>query len=254
MHIAICDSDPLFCQAILPLLETYCEDRTIAATLTCYHSGEALLKEATTPDLVLLDYHLDGITGLETAKELRRRQGSHICEVIFLTTDPNHALEAFSVQAGGYLLKPTSYGQLEAVLDRSMARFWDCTRYIEIICNRISVKIPIQSIWYAEVRKNLTIIHTKEQAYQTYLALEDLEPLLPSWSFLRCHRSYLVHLKYVDHVEDNNFILQDGTQIPMRIREKIAMRQAYQNYLFQRAQKELWRKEPSSGSLKTTMA
>lgn len=247
MNIAICDSDPHFCASVLHFLETYCEARTIFASFACFHNGESLLRAAAPPDLVLLEYHLDGITGVEAAKALRRRCTAP-CEVIFLTSDPNHALDGFSVQAAGYLLKPISYTQLEQVLDLCMARFWDCTQYIEVTCNRVNVKLPILSIRYAEVRKNLTIIHTKDHAYQTYLALEDLESLLPADAFLRCHRSYLVHLLYVNRVEGNNFMLQDGTQIPIRIREKVAMRQAYQNYLFRQEQKTLWRKEAPEGT------
>jgi DNA-binding LytR/AlgR family response regulator len=246
LNIAICDPDPLFCTSVLQLLRAYCEEKTISASFFCCHSGEALLKATASPRLVLMEYHLGDMTGAEAANALRRRQASP-CEVIFLTSDPSHALEGFFIQASDYLLKPLAYSQLEKALDRCMARFWDCTQYIEITCNRVNVKLPVLSIRYAEVQKNLTIIHTKDHIYQAYLALDDLTALLPAEAFLRCHRSYLVHLLYVDRVERNNFVLQDGAQIPIRMREKVAMHQTYQDYLFRQEQKNIWRSKAPPG-------
>lgn len=243
LKLFICDPDPDFSAALLHMLQTYCQRHTVAATVSRYPSGEALLQAQGEPDIVFLETRLGdtGLSGIETAQALRAR--NRACELLFLTTDPSHALEGFSVQAAGYLLKPISFSQLDQVLDRCMARFWENTHYIELTCNRTQVKLPILAIRYAEVRKNQTILHTRDHAYSAYLPLEELEPMLPADAFLRCHRSYLVHLRYVDRIAGNSFLLLDGTQVPIRIREKAAVRQAYQDYLFRQAQQELWKPE-----------
>ncbi|MGA9651399.1 LytR/AlgR family response regulator transcription factor [Pedobacter sp.] len=54
-------------------------------------------------DFLFLDIDME-ISGLEVARMLRE----HVCFIVFVTGHPEHALEAFSVNADRYLLKPVS--------------------------------------------------------------------------------------------------------------------------------------------------
>lgn len=54
-------------------------------------------------DFVFLDIDMD-ISGLDIARLLR----DDVCFIVFVTGHPEHALEAFSVNADGFLLKPVS--------------------------------------------------------------------------------------------------------------------------------------------------
>ena len=61
-----------------------------------------------------LDIKLRGMSGIELAKDIRER--SPETKVIFCTAYSDYAMEAFSVHAVGYLLKPVSEGDIRDVL------------------------------------------------------------------------------------------------------------------------------------------
>src|SRR5262245_56036596 len=55
-------------------------------------------------DLIFLDIHLPGFSGMELLKSL-----SSSIKIILITADKNYAIEAFEYEALDYLLKPVSF-------------------------------------------------------------------------------------------------------------------------------------------------
>lgn len=68
-------------------------------------------------DLVFLDLFMPGITGLELAKEIKAFDND--IRIVFLTGFDSYALEAFGVDAIGYLLKPYSKADLEKQIKKA---------------------------------------------------------------------------------------------------------------------------------------
>ena len=241
MNFAICDPDRAFARSLARMLQTYCRAYAAEASIFYFPTIDALLQTRHLFHFVLLAHCPDRFAAsCSAANLLQRRQPKLPPELIFLLSTADDAHLCFETWAAGYLLKPILYPHLEQLLNRCMPHVQAYTRSIEICSNRITVKVPVLSIQYAEVQKNLTTLHLKQRTYQTYLPLDMLARRLPKPDFLRCHRSYLVHLRYVKTIEGNNFLLQDGSLVPFRAREKTALRQLYQNYCFQQAQKDLW--------------
>jgi len=68
------------------------------------------------PDLVLLDVQMPGCDGFEVISRVGR---DHLPAVIFVTAYDQFALQAFSVHALDYLLKPISDDRFRAAIDRA---------------------------------------------------------------------------------------------------------------------------------------
>ncbi|MDO5837119.1 MAG: response regulator, partial [Methanobacterium sp.] len=66
-------------------------------------------------DVAFLDINLRGIGGIELAKEIHRLQPE--CGIIFCTGYEEYALQAFGVQALGYLLKPVTEEAVQKEID-----------------------------------------------------------------------------------------------------------------------------------------
>lgn len=82
---------------------------------------EALLRVAETkPDLILLDWMLPSLSGIEVCRQLRRRPSTRDLPIIMVTarTDDQDAVRALDIGADDYIVKPFA---VDAVLARIRA-------------------------------------------------------------------------------------------------------------------------------------
>ena len=96
--------------------------RGTEAELLEFDSGEAFLaaEEAQRFTAAFLDIYMDGLSGMDAAKELRKTDAD--CLLVFTTTSTDHALEGFQVRAFHYLVKPFSEAELSGLLDEMLAK------------------------------------------------------------------------------------------------------------------------------------
>lgn len=71
----------------------------------------------TRADLILLDIRMPGMDGLETARHLTALEAPPA--IIFCTAYDEHAIQAFDLQAVGYLLKPVRLEQLARAIEQA---------------------------------------------------------------------------------------------------------------------------------------
>lgn len=68
--------------------------------------------EGDPPDVILLDIHLPGMTGIEGAQKLRARYPALQILILTIYADSEHIFEAICAGASGYLLKDTPPSKL----------------------------------------------------------------------------------------------------------------------------------------------
>lgn len=115
MKIAIVDDEIRLYQNLRLFLEELLGDY---ADITYFSSGESFLKtwKAESFDLIILDIFMDGITGMEVAREVRRTDSE--VKIAFGTTSNEFASESYEVNACYYLHKPFGAEQVKAMIDR----------------------------------------------------------------------------------------------------------------------------------------
>jgi len=173
-------------------------------------SGEEALAVAaeTRPDVVLLDIRMPGMGGLEAARHLASLTDPPA--VVFTTAYEQHALEAFDVQASGYLLKPIRRERLASALER-LKRPTRAQRTVTTEPGKARTHVT------ARVRDQLKLIPVRdvlcfvaEQKYTTvrHVAGEDLiEDSLRSLErefpeeFIRVHRNALVAIEKIESLD-----------------------------------------------------
>jgi DNA-binding NtrC family response regulator len=113
--VLVVDDDPLLRKLVTDQLSRSGFDASAAA------SGEEALAslQATDYDVVLLDIRMDGMTGLDTLREIRKTDDAP--EVVMLTADTSlgTGLEAMRLGAYDYLTKPSTLDEMEAVIRKA---------------------------------------------------------------------------------------------------------------------------------------
>ena len=117
LNVIVVDDEALARQRLRTLLGD-CPDPLV------YVSGEAAdavsamtLLQHRPCDVVLLDIHMPGTTGLQLARAVRQLPSPPL--VVFVTAHAEHALEAFDVEALDYLTKPVRLPRLQAALKKA---------------------------------------------------------------------------------------------------------------------------------------
>lgn len=120
------NSDPSVSKPTLLLVE---DDRTLAELLVWHFSREGyrivrtgdgeealLLAEEQTPDLVILDWMIEGVTGIEVCRRLRRRNATAHVPIIMLTArgEESDRIRGLETGADDYVTKPFSPRELIA--------------------------------------------------------------------------------------------------------------------------------------------
>ncbi len=161
------------------------------------------------PDLLFLDINMPDLDGLSFIPMLNPKP------VIILTTAyDQYALKAFDLQVKDYLLKPISFERFyksvfhihqgQSGKQPEKVKQPETAKESEFIFlksgNRIQ-KIATNEILFIESMKDYLRIHTATEKIMTLLSFAKLEELLPVMKFARVHRSYMVAIDKIAHIE-----------------------------------------------------
>ena len=118
-----------------------------------------------------------------------------------------------------YILKPFDKGKFFEVLQKAMAKRESINAKeakdepsIAVKTGATTKKIYLYKIIYLEVFNRKVIIHKTDGDIEFYGKLMELEDRL-SEDFVRCHRAYIVNLRYVLKYTANSITLENGRLI-----------------------------------------
>ena len=193
-------------------------------------------------DVVFLDVHMPGESGLVLAREL-----SCLAEpplVVFVTAYSVHAVDAFDVHALDYLLKPLDDARLAQAVARSSAMLQHRQRpaygaalraYVDPapapFAQRISVRsvgrieqVAVADILWVESAGNYVELRLAARAVLHRVTLSRFEALLDPAHFLRVHRSAIVRRDQIATLASTG----DGTwRLALRCGGAVAVSERY---------------------------
>ena len=115
MLIFALDDEPLILQDFESAIREAAPDADIMTFSRAGAALKAIQEKNSYPDIVFSDIEMPGLSGLEFAVRLKTL--SPETRVVFVTSFTQYALEAFSVRAQGYALKPLTADQVRDELD-----------------------------------------------------------------------------------------------------------------------------------------
>ena len=179
---------------------------------TCHNALEAIeLLHEQEVDLIFLDVQMPGITGIQFMKSLQTQSVRPM--VIFVTAYEQHAIEGFELDAVDYLLKPVSFDRFLkaahkaydlAKLHQSSATPDLLSNHFFVNANYALVKVRFNEILYVEGLKDYVKIYITSAKYPiiTRMTLKSVEQKLPSKTFMRVHKSYIVSFDKIQSIRN----------------------------------------------------
>lgn len=233
MTIGLCDDDIIDRNFIKFCLEKYSKTNGLEYELYEYDNGEALVKDLPNHDydVFLLDIYMHNMSGIEVAQAIREQDKDVL--IVFITSSREFAMEGYRVHAVDYLLKPISYERICETMGWITKNLKIDSKVIDILSNRVRMKVKVSTIMYAEVFNTVCVLHTTQEEYRTYITLDELCGLLEDDRFVRCHRSFLVNMDYVDKIEEHNFVLKNMTMVPIGRKNCTEVKKTYYAFKFQ---------------------
>ena len=235
LPIAVCDDLEEERALLGHMLQSYAQRKGLSLQLHFFVSGEELLhniRQVCACQVLFLDVYMSGISGVEAARRLRAAG----CEtsIVFATTSTDHGVDSFEVRASDYLVKPFRQEEVDRALDWCLEHMPEPLRSLSVYAEREPQEFPLASVLYIEVLGHQSHIHTLRQTVVVRKSLDDLERAVDSPDFFRCHRSYLVNLRHVDHIQRRDFCMDDGTLLPISLQNLPRAKQLCQDLLLEK--------------------
>jgi len=214
-NIAVCDDEEPHARHIKMLADKWAHESGIKTNTAMFCSAEnfkAALAGGQKFDCLLLDIQMGGQNGVELAKELRTSDERLV--IVFVTALPDFIGDGYDVFALHYLMKPVNEAKLSEVLDRAAKTISKTVTAVFLPIDGEQLRVPAEEIVYIESFAHFTEVVTTKRVFRAKLPIRELEGQLGE-NFSRCHRSYIVGLKYVDKITKTDVVLDNGKQIPL---------------------------------------
>ena len=215
INIAVCDDEAHQSEYIKTLVAKWAKANKIAGKIGIYDSAESFKaewREDIRYDILLLDIQMGGQSGVELARELRETDDSLI--IVFITAMPDFVLEGYDVSALHYLMKPVDGEKLGTVLSRAAQNLSKIDRVLLLPVEGETVRVPTGDIMLIESFAHHLEITTKNTKLTVKMPIHELEGQLGE-NFVRCHRSYIVGLKYISKITKTDVVLEGGRGAPL---------------------------------------
>lgn len=189
-------------------------------------------------DAIFVDINMPDLNGMDFVKSLAAPP-----LVVFTTAYSEYAIDGFKVDAVDYLLKPfglddmkraankvkTRYDLLNAAPTTTVATPTDDDNTIFLKTEHRMVRVDIDKIRYIEGMSEYLRIYLEgvQRPLIVLLSMKKMEERLPSASFMRVHRSYIINLRKIQEVNKSRVIMDADTYIPIGD----LYREAFNNYL-----------------------
>ena len=231
------DDEPLALRQLATYVEKIPYLQLVGACQSALEAKEIMDQEVI--DAIFIDINMPDLNGMEFVKQMQVPP-----LVVFTTAYSEYAIEGYKVDAVDYLLKPFGLQDFQRAAQKVKHRFElehrPVTEESSIVVDELdsdamflksdykTIRINISDIRYVEgMSEYLKIYIEDHKPLVVLLSMNRLEERLPSNSFMRIHRSYIINLRKILEVNKNRVILGEDAYLPIGDNYK----EAFNDYL-----------------------
>jgi len=237
LNVCICDDEAGDAAQIHALAESFAgEHPEFPLKIQLFSSAFDLLEHLNEKggfDLYLLDILMPHLRGVELAGRIRAR--NEAAEILFLTSSPEYALEAFDVAACGYLLKPVDKEKFDRAF---LAAAYRLTRpenpYLLLKTRDGLRKLLLRELVMVESFNHDRVCSLTDgsRAVTADTLTSIMERLSDDPRFFSPHRAYIINMEHIASLSASHVLMTTGQQVPVARTNYTALKKAYVAYLF----------------------
>ena len=203
LRIAICDDEFYFINEFSKLVKDRFENIEIVDKFT---NPKELLNSNILYDVIFLDIDMPEIDGIEVAKAYDKKDTL----IVFVTNKEALVFDAYnSTNSFGFIRKNKMATDAQSVFNRLKTELLN-QRTLSVKNGSVITKVNFSDIIYIEKVVNKVLIHTKEQTYSTRGTIAEVEQILKSSCFVRCHIGFIVNLDYISLITSKDIKLMNS--------------------------------------------
>jgi DNA-binding LytR/AlgR family response regulator len=212
----IIDDEPLAQRVVeryaenIPFLEIVAKCNSAVEAIDVLHNHAV--------DLLFLDINMPRLSGMDFLKTLKNPP-----LVIITTAYAEFAIQGYELDVVDYLMKPFAFDRFYKAIQKAeeMLKGRELPHYepkeadkpdesfLFIKSSKKTYKVTLDDILYIEALGDYVKIYTTDKMIVSYQSLKNIETLLPSKSFPRIHKSFIIALSRVDLIEGNHVKIKD---------------------------------------------
>ncbi|RYY68566.1 MAG: response regulator transcription factor [Chitinophagaceae bacterium] len=221
LNYIIADDDELYREVITQQLELIPGLECLASCSSAIEASSSVREK--NPDLLILDVEMPGLTGIDFVKTLTR-----LPLVIFISSHPTYAVDAFDLDAVDYLVKPVSTMRLMKSIEKAKTLselkkstpdgegFKSSNEQSFFIKEKNAfIKINYEDVLYIQSLGDfVNIFLTNGEKKIVLVSMKNIEQQLPGNVFLRISRTHIVNKDKITAVE-TSMIALGKLQLPV---------------------------------------
>ena len=168
-------------------------------------------------ELLVLDIEMPYNNGMNVASIVKKKYPK--IEIIFCTGHAYFAADCYDFEPVDFVTKPINEARIQRAIERAQRKLRNNVMELvsekknEVKSKKIGINIEggyrildVDSILYVEKKGRKIYIHTNSgKSFVAKYNLTQLEEILSPHGFFRCHQSFIVPMKKIRYVKNNEF-------------------------------------------------
>lgn len=229
MKIAIVDDDSAFRENFAHLAQN--NTLSLPVNVVPFANGDSLLLSPLASfDAFFLDVYLGSEDGISLAKTLQKQMGDPL--LVFVTSSLERAVDAFSLSALHYLVKPLEQSKVDEALFRVNFECEKKAKKIVFENKEGLLSVRLSDLLYIESFGNDKFFKLKDKSFSLRRSSAEMLSLLQGDPrFYPLSRSYIVNFEYVEGLQGDFLVLNNGEKLPIPHQRKKEVAEAFLAYL-----------------------
>ncbi|HDN2514132.1 TPA: response regulator transcription factor [Clostridioides difficile] len=218
LNICLCDDDINVLNYYSNRITELASKHNYAFKIETFKSGESLVFEVEDNpnrfNIIIIDIIMKNINGIETTEILRKYGYNGI--IIFLTSSRDFALDSFKVEPLNYILKNDTDDRFNDIFIKAAIQVYKKSNKNIIVSSKPKNKIVnLDTIIYMESINKKVVLHKISGEEVINCVFKDIYEKVKEHGFIRCHKSYIVNVKYIQNFNKLECKLQKGIIVPI---------------------------------------